>query len=933
MSRRNWFYAAALILVFYVVTTLPSIYGDFLWFGSLDYNSVFVKILAYKIGLFVLFSVVTYAVVSTTYRRTVKNVRKLHPDYRPSGWAQAGIAVFSLLVGGLYTGTWKTFLRYLNSNSFGQVDPVYGNDVAFYVFDLPLYELVVGYLLFISLASLVVALAIYAIHYGLEEHEEVFGQMEQKAVEFEPRLFVRRLKQHGYGQIMSILGFLLIVLGFGFFLDRYGLLFSERGAVFGVGATDAAIMNPLLLALAFISIVGGLLYVLNTRLQDRRITYSVAILLVVLFVGGNVAAGLYQSYVVDPDEFNKEQKYIENEINFTRNAFALDRVDTREFEVTNNLTREEIDNNPGTIDNLRLWDYRPLLETYNQEESLRLYYTFRDIDTDRYHFNGTEKQVMLSAREINLDNLETDAKSWINRHLVYTHGFGVAMNSVNKATEEGIPKWLVEDIPPKMNIPLKLDQPRIYYGEGTGTYTIVNTDTRELDYPTQDQNVYNSYNGTGGVEINGLLNRIVYAINFGSPQIFFSGSINSDSRIQFHRNIDERVREIAPFLEYDDDPYVVIADGRLKWIYDAYTTTDRYPYSQPTEFNQEHPNYLRNSVKVVVDAYSGETNYYVVDEEDPIAETYKNIFPDLFQPMSAMSEDVRKHIRYPEDAFQVQSDVYRNYHMKDPRVFYNKEDAWKVPQEVYRKSGNKVDVEPYYLIMKIPGKDKPEFVQILPFTPNGKQNMIGWLAAQSDPPNYGEIKAFEFSKQKLIYGPSQIESRIDQNTRISELLSLWNQRGSEVIRGNLLAIPVSDTILYVEPLFLRSTGGNSIPELKRVIVAQGDKLTMQKTLADGLNVLFGEEVERPTGPGVPGVPGVPGGVSESELRELRNIYSEAKQALKDGQFGTYGEKIEELGKKLDEMEVQPKNGTSGNLTVNPTVPSSTTENISTPSTP
>ena len=889
--RRLGAWALAL-LGLYVLLAIPSLYGDYLWFEQVGYTGVFLTILGYRIALFAAVTVVTAAVLLASLRLALERVGD-----QPAGLRTAYVAavvVVSGVIGLRYAASWDVVLRFLHAVPFGRLDPVYGREVGFYVFDLPLFRLAVGYVRLLAFAALGVGLVVYAREYGATQLETPVGE---EVAAFDTFTFLTRLREHAFEHLVPIAGVLLVAVGAGFYLDRFGLVYSTRGTVFGVGATDQVVFRPLLVLLALTAVLGGLVFVASVWWRDSRaVTIPVAVL-VGFLVFGNAAGFVYQDFIVEPDELNKEARYIENEIEFTSHAYALDRIEARDFPVAEEISMERIEANPGTIDNIRLWDPRPLLTTYNELQIFRTYYTFTDVDVDRYEIDGEETEVMVSAREIDFEALPPESQSWVNRHLVYTHGFGIVMTPVGQVTGEGLPELFVRNIPPNSSVGIEITQPRIYYGENTDTYAVVNTGTEELDYPSGDQNVYTSYAADGGVQLDSALKEVVYAAKFGAPSIVLSDSVTRESRLQFNRDVQTRARTIAPFLEYDSDPYIVASDGRLYWIYDAYTTTDGYPYARPIRFKGERVNYVRNSVKVVIDAYTGETTYYVADADDPVIQTYERAFPDLFEPLEAMPTDLRDHIRYPEDAFSVQATMYLDYHMKEPQVFYNKEDSWRIPDEVTR--GERVPMDPYYIIMTIPGEQTPEFVMIQPYIPRGKENMIGWLAARSDRPNYGRLEAFLFSKQQLVFGPMQIESRIDQDTEISQRITLWSQAGSSVIRGNLLAIPIDDTIIYVEPLFLESREEGSLPELKRVIIAQGDRLTMQPTLEQALAVRFG------TGNGTAG-PQAPGGpISADELSRLRTLYDEAEAALREGDFETYARRISQIGELLDSIESEP----------------------------
>ncbi len=882
----KWLVGIIFVAVIFL-SSFSNLLGNFWWFEALNYQNVFIRILSYKVGAFLVASLLSGLILTVGYRWTIHNIRK-DKQYVDSKWPYLTIALASVVIGFSFTGAWDVILKFLHTTPFNVADPVFAQDVAFYTFELPFYKTVVSFLTTTFILSLLTSLFLYGAYFASEEYEEIepLTGRKMQGKNFNFSNFMDKISEYANVHLSLFLAFIFLTIAANVFFSRFDLLYSEMGAVFGIGFTEMNVTLLVLLIISIVALIGAVGLFANAWLKKKWMIWGTVLTLVVIAIIGNIASWGVQSLVVEPDEFNKEKPFIENEIEFTRKAYNLNKVAEEQFPVSPNLTKEEINANPETIENVRLWDWRPLLKTYNELQIFRTYYNFNDVDVDRYPINNKETQVMVSAREIDLDQLPPQSQSWVNKHLVYTHGYGLTMSPVREVSKEGLPELIVKDIPPKSKH-INIEQPRIYYGENTHTYNIVNTQTQELDYPSGERNVYTNYEGEGGVELS-LFRRLVYAIAFGDPQIFFSGSITPDSQLQFHRSIQDRVRTLAPFLKYDADPYIAVADGEMYWIYDAYTTTDKYPYSKKMNFKDERINYIRNSVKVVVNAYSGETNFYVSNEEDPIIQTYRDIFPSLFKDFSQMSESLKEHIRYPEDIFRAQSKMYLDYHMRDPNVFYNKEDSWRIPNEVLR--GRNTEMEPYYIIMKLPQEDEAEFMQILPFIPRGKENMIGWMAARSDPPNYGELKSYLFSKQELIFGPMQIESRIDQDTEISQRITLWSQSGSSVFRGNLLPIPIEDTILYVEPLFLQSRGEGSLPELKRVIVAQGDRLTMQPTLDEGLNALYGEVNQTPVQPQPP--------VQDRNMSRLRQLYNEASSALQRGDLATYAEKVRHIGQEI-----------------------------------
>ncbi len=718
---------------------------------------------------------------------------------------------------------------------------------------------------------------------------------------------------------------ILLLIAWQYRLDSYKLLYSHRGAVFGAGYTDVNAQLPAYNILIVVTIIAALLLLANVFL--RRTWRIMAGVLVVWFgislVAGNFYPGLVQQFQVEPNEFTLEREYIDHNIDLTRAAYELDSVEVVNYRAVEEITSEALLAEPETILNIRLWDYRPLFLTYNQIQALRQYYIFNDIDVDRYLIDGKTQQVMLAARELYPEGLSDEAQTWVNRRLVYTHGYGVAISPVAEVTRDGLPRFLLKDLPP-VGV-LDITTPQIYFGERTNGYVIVRTEQAEFDYPAEAGNVFTRFEADTGIPIGGWLNRLVFALRFGDINFLLTDAIMPESKLLWRRLITERVEEVAPFLHFDDDPYIVLAeDGRLYWYQDAYTTSSLFPYSTPLESNNpllpRWPlNYIRNSVKIVTDAYTGKTTFYVVDSDEPIIAAYSQIFPDLFVPMGEMPESLLRHIRYPNELFSIQAEIFRTYHMTDAGEFYNREDVWEWPQEVFESSS--VLMEPYYVLMELPGREGLDFIQILPFTPANRENMIAWLAAQSNPAKYGEKVVYQFGKDTLFYGPKQVEARIDQDPVISSQLSLWNQQGSQVIRGNLLVIPVGSGLLYVEPLYLQAANGR-IPELKRVILATADRVVMAENLGLALAEIFGSEILNETAfttllsnDGVLPVTsdaaqitlGEAGGSSlelatlEQLITEANTRYTLAQEALRSGDWTAYGTQINALEQILQQM--------------------------------
>jgi len=730
------------------------------------------------------------------------------------------VAVFSFFMGLSAVSQWEVVLKFFHASSFGIADPIFNQDVGFYIFHFPLQKFAQGFIFSSFLLSLGASIWLYLIS----------GSFSFSGFKL---TFSRGVKAH----LAAGLAILAVVFAWGLWLGSLDILYSARGVVFGAGYTDvkAQLLGYNLQIMVLLVLAG--IFLVNIFQKDYRLPIAgLGAYFVVALVMGGVYPAFIQNFQVKPNEISMEAPYIKNSIKFTRQAYGLNNVVAKEFAADDNLTLNDLRNNNRTVSNIRLWDPRPIIKTYRQLQGIRLYYDFSDVDIDRYTINGRYQQVMLSPREMRVEKLADQAQTWINQHLKFTHGYGLCMSPVNEQTPDGLPDLIVKDIPPTTATDLKISRPEIYFGEETDQYIIIRTKEDEFDYPKGDANEYVNYQGIGGIKIDGFFKKLAFAIKYADLKILLTDYITRDSRIMFDRNIKQRVAKIAPFLSYDSDPYLVVSkEGKMFWILDAYTISDLYPYSDPSGSGYSRFNYIRNSIKVVVDAYNGSVDFYLVDETDPLAQTYKSIYPSLFKPFASMPQDLKAHLRYPYDLFMVQARKYAGFHMEDPEVFYNQEDLWNVPKEIYGSAEQAM--EAYYTIMRLPGEKKEEFLLMLPFTPNSKDNMIAWLAARSDLPNYGKLIVYKFPKDKLVYGPMQIEARIDQQTEISEQFTLWGQAGSRVIRGNLLAIPIEESILYVEPIFLEASS-SELPELKRVIAAYGKNVAMGETLNQALSAVF-----------------------------------------------------------------------------------------------
>ncbi len=879
---------------------------DWLWFSAVGYPDVFWTILGAKVALFLAVfaasAILLWLNGSLAYRFAERQGHFL-PVVSP--WGSTGdqrltallgrlsqrLPMHSLVAGGALVlaalialgeaGNWDVALRFIRQVPYGQSDPLYGKDIGFYLFSLPAYVALKNWMLLTLVLSALVAGAVYWAHgdLTLDKHRSAF-----------PWVIA-----HG----SALLGLFFAVKAWSYWLDRFLLLYGDNAVVVGAAYTDVHIELPVLSALIGLASAAAFASWANVRMRRYELPLAaVVVLFGSSFVLALVFPALFQRFYVKPNELQLEARYLQRNIALTQEAYKLRKVTVKPFPAEQDLTFQSLQDNHATIDNIRLWDWQPLMDTYAQLQEIRTYYKFLDVDVDRYELDGSYQQVMLSARELAPALLPPNAQTWVNLHVLFTHGNGVVMSPVTRMSPEGLPIFYLQDIPPAASGGPAVREPRVYFGQGTDSYVIVKGSTPEFDYPKGKDNVYAAYDGADGVAVGGIARRMLFAWYFDDPNILLSRYITDESRIMFRRNIQERVSTIAPFLRLDHDPYAVVSDGRLFWIQDAYTTSEWFPYAQTLP--DEEINYIRNSVKVVIDAYNGTVDFYLADPSDPVAETYRHIFPSLFKPFAAMPRDLQRHVRYPEDFFLIQAQMYRAYHMDAPEVFYNREDLWQFPrQPTGADDTNNARMDPYYIIMRLPGETRAEFFLMLPMAPSQRENMIAWLAARCDPPNYGELIVYEFPKEKLVYGPFQIEARINQNTEISQQISLWNQMGSRVIRGNLLVVPIENSLLYVSPLYLRAETGQ-LPELKRVIAAYGDRVVMEETLAAALAALFKESA-----PAHPSSTAFAGSAStepeDVRAREALSHYDQAIDRLKAGDWAGFGAELDTLRPLLEEL--------------------------------
>ncbi len=916
--NRWWWLLGLGILIIACSTTLLHWLTEYWWFSSVGFENVFKVRLGWSI-LCALLALVAYALVLFANYWLALYLTRDRPFYAPSNsdWTPlipsitiyGGVSLIVLLaIGAAQRGakSWEPVLKFLNPTAFDIADPIYGRDVGFYVFRMPIYQGLQQESLELLIWALMLALIIYALRgeIRLERGWKYF--------------LTGAVKTH----LCVLLSAIALVLSWGYWLARYDLLYSPAGVVFGAGYTDANARLHAFSIMGVVTLVVAGLFIVSLWRQGFSLPItSIALYFLVFLTISGLYPWIQQSVVVEPNELDKEAPFIDYNLKFTRQAYGLTNVQREKFAVTDSLDTAALAQNTATLDNLRLWDYQTLLSTYQELQSLRLYYRFHDVDIDRYTLDGDYRQVMLAARELDYSKVPEAAQNWVNKSLKYTHGYGLAMSPVNQVTVEGLPDFFIKNIPPVTSTDIEIAQPRIYYGEETNHYVYTGASTDEFDYPQGNDNATNQYDGTGGVSIGSLGRRLAYAFEIGSAKPLISNYFTDNTKIHYHRNIVARAKQIVPFLQLDSDPYLSLVDGRFKWIMDGYTTSDRYPYSEPlfsspdadvllssetqlADIASSGTNYIRDAAKVVIDAYDGSLTIYPVDSTDPILSTYQKIFPELFTPIASVSEDLRSHFRYPLNLFQIQSQIYRAYHMENTEVFYNREDLWQFPSQI-GGSGETEQMDPYYVIMKLPNEEGEEFLQILPFTPAKKGNMVAWMAARCDGDRYGELVLYEFPKQGIVYGPQQIEGRIDQNTDISQQLTLWDQQGSSVVRGNLLVIPIDQSLLYFEPVYLQADQG-ALPELKRVIVAFQDTIVMRQTLPEALEAVFGSLPETsqlasqsPNSTDLPA--GETNGVPVDLIQSAIEAYQQGEQALQKGDWAAYGQAQSRLGKLLDQL--------------------------------
>ena len=934
-----------------IMATLVHLLTELWWFEAVGFQNVFWTRITWQVTIWVITFIIYGSFLWFNYWLALRLTSdrdfsflqgsELEPRTKTISNLIALLLIFIIAFGAanISVGFWETSLKFLHATDFNSTDPIYGKDIGFYLFQFPFYRALQHWLFNLFLIGLIFTITVYLLKgifkfdlstqkARLEDQWQNYYPTEQKRLEGQWQNYLqgtqKRLElqwQHHHQEkqkthISLLLAAIAMTIAVDFWLKRYELLYSAQGVVWGAGYTDTHARLFAYWVMGIGALMLGLFFILAVWAHkwSRKIIlplYGIAIYFIALVLVNGVFPYLQQQFIVEPNELDKELPYIEHNIEFTRQAYDLDEIEIKDYPVSAQLTDAKLQQAQGTIQNIRLWDYRPLLSTYRQLQEIRPYYQFNDVDIDRYTLNGNYRQIMLSPRELSYERVPEKAKTWVNERLKYTHGYGLVMSPVNQISPDGLPVFYLRNIPPVSQVDLEVQEPAIYYGEERDRYIFTGTTTPEFDYPQGSSNAFIHYKGTGGVPIPTIWHRLVYAYDLNSLKILISNYFTNNSRIHYYRNIRQRVSHVAPFLQFDGDPYITVIDGKLQWIIDAYTTSDRFPYSEPifdrsqTGLISNKINYIRNSVKVLVDAKDGTMQFLVVDDQEPVLATYRKIFPELFRGEDSITQEIKEHFRYGPDLFRIQARMYLSYHMNDPQVFYNREDLWRFATENYE--GNQQPIEPYYQIMTLQGESQEEFILIIPFTPVNKDNMIAWMAARCDGEQYGKLLLYKFPKQELIYGPFQIEARIDQNPEISQQLTLWSQEGSRVIRGDLLVIPIDGSLLYVEPVYLRAEQGQ-LPELKRVIVAYDKKVIMRPTLEESLQAILG--TQRSSDITKKKLPQVtqPSTLTQTDyqlIKEASIIFNKAESAMREGnwsEYGRYQQQLKEIFQQLEEKQ-------------------------------
>ncbi|WP_461613577.1 UPF0182 family protein [Clostridium sp. Marseille-QA1073] len=887
-----------IILILLVLASSINILVDYQWFKELGYLSIYFKRVVATLKLMIPVFIIIFTAITVYYISLKPSIMKMRKVIERNRDKEKKIFKVFLIINALVSmffsyifasNYWYRILEFTNSTSFNLNDPIFNKDISFYVFKLPLIQSLYSSIISLLVILVIITFIIYISFSAKDKIQDKVANISNKSF----KSFKSGITNFAGKQLAVLSALIMLFIAFGYMINAWNLVYSPQGAVFGASYTDMKVSLKFYRAISIVGIVASVVVFFSIITSKvKPIIYSI-VLMFILIIGEGVSATFVQKFIVQSNEKTLEQPFIEYNIDYTRKAFNIDEIKEENYNVINNLTSKDIKDNKDIIDNIKINAYKPALEFNNQFQYIRYYYGFNDIDIDRYNINGKYSQVFIAPRELDLNKLDDNSNTWQNRHLSYTHGYGIVMSKVNSVTSEGQPNFVISNVPIENKTDIKLDNPRIYFGESTNDYSIVNTDLGEIDYPMSGENVTNNYDGEAGIRMS-MLNRILFSFKYQNPKFILSQDINRDSQILIHRNIRERVNKIAPFLQYDRDPYIVVDNGQLYWIMDAYTVTDKFPFSQPLDNNV---NYMRNSIKVIIDAFNGTTNFYVVDKNDPIAVTYSKIFPQLFKDVEEVPKSLRDHFKYPEDLFNIQCQVLGKYHVKDPGVFYNGDDVWSIASDKEKVDENEKEKlnEASYVIMRLPNETKDEMVVLEYFNTKGRDNMVAMYGVRMDGENYGQMFLYKFPTGGTVYSPMLFKQKLHQDPEISKELSLWDTKGSEVQFGEVLIIPIKKSLLYVEPLYLRAAGEKSIPEMKNVIVGYGDQIVLANNIESALAKLFSYEDKAGDENKVNTT------TDKVDIKRIKELYDKAIEAQKNGDWAKYGEYINSLGKEIEKV--------------------------------
>ncbi len=887
-----------IILILLVLASSINILVDYQWFKELGYLSIYFKRVVATLKLMIPVFIIIFTAITVYYISLKPSIMKMRKVIERNRAKEKKIFKVFLIINALVSmffsyifasNYWYRILEFTNSTAFNLSDPIFNKDISFYVFKLPLIQSLYSSIISLLVILVIITFIIYISFSAKDKMQDKVVNINNKSF----KSFKSGITNFAGKQLAVLSALIMLFIAFGYMINAWNLVYSPQGAAFGASYTDMKVSLKFYRAISIVGLVASVVVFFSIITSKvKPIIYSI-VLMFVLIIGEGVSTTFVEKFIVQSNEKTLEKPFIEYNIDYTRKAFNIDEIKEENYNVINNLTQKDIKDNKDIIDNIKINAYKPALEFNNQFQYIRYYYGFNDIDIDRYNINGKYSQVFIAPRELDLNKLDDNSNTWQNRHLSYTHGYGVVMSKVNSVTSEGQPNFVISNVPIENKTDIKIDNPRIYFGESTNDYSIVNTDLGEIDYPMSGKNVTNNYDGEAGIRMS-ILNRILFSFKYQNPKFILSQDINRDSQILIHRNIKERVNKIAPFLQYDRDPYIVVDNGKLYWIMDAYTVTDKFPFSQPLDNNV---NYMRNSVKVIIDAFNGTTNFYVVDKNDPIAVTYSKIFPQLFKDVEEAPKSLREHFKYPEDLFNIQCQVLGKYHVKDPGVFYNGDDVWSIASDKEKIDGSEEEKlnEASYVIMRLPNETKDEMVVLEYFNTKGRDNMVAMYGVRMDGENYGQMFLYKFPTGGTVYSPMLFKQKLHQDPEISKELSLWDTKGSEVQFGEVLIIPIEKSLLYVEPLYLRAAGEKSIPEMKNVIVGYGDQIVLANNIESALAQLFnyedkaGDENKVITA------------TDNADIKKIKELYDKAIEAQKNGDWAKYGEYINSLGKEIEKV--------------------------------